>query len=244
MFAIAVAGASLATATLSGIFGMGGGMILMGLLAMTLPIAAAMILHGITQLGANGYRALLLWRHVRWAIVGQVAAGGIAAVALFTWLQLAADRAVVLIALGAMPLALLALPPSLALSIERRSQALGCGLLFTAGQLLAGASGPILDAFFLRGRLDRFEVVATKSAIAVFGHLAKLLYWAALLETAEDVWLSPWVYAAAIAAALAGTRLGRAILERVSERQFRRGTVLLIATIAGIYLSRGALELL
>ena len=243
MLTVAIGGAALATAILSGIFGMGGGMILMGIFAMTLPVAAAMILHGITQLGANGYRALLLGRHVRWAIVARVAAGGVVALALFTWLQIAADRAVVLIALGAVPLAVLAMPRSLALSIERPGQAVGCGVLFTGVQLIAGASGPILDAFFLRGRLDRFEIVATKAAIAVFGHIAKLLYWAVLLESAGGAGLPPWIYAAAIAGALAGTRIGRAVLERVSERQFQRGSVMLIAAIAAIYLMRGALEL-
>lgn len=243
MLTLGIGAAALATATLSGIFGMGGGMILMGILAMSLPIAAAMILHAVTQLGANGYRALLLARHIRWAIAARVGGGGLAAVALFWWLQLAADRAVVLVALGALPLAVLALP-RMSLSIERPRQAFACGALFTGVQLIAGASGPILDAFFLRGRLGRFEIVATKAAIAVFGHLAKLVYWALLLESAGDPLLAPWVYLAAIAGALAGTRVGRAVLERISEHQFRRGSILLIAVICGIFLSRGVLELM
>ncbi|MBT7279818.1 MAG: sulfite exporter TauE/SafE family protein, partial [Rhodobiaceae bacterium] len=42
--------ASLGTAFLSSIFGMLGGLILMGLLASLLPIGAAMVLHGLIQL--------------------------------------------------------------------------------------------------------------------------------------------------------------------------------------------------
>lgn len=244
MLALGIGAAACATAILSGIFGMGGGMILMGVLAMTLPVAAAMILHGVTQLGANGYRAFLLRRHIRWPVVGQVAGGGLIALALFTWLQVAADRATVLIALGAVPLVVLALPRETGLTIERPGQAVGCGLLFTAVQLIAGASGPILDAFFLRGRLDRYTIVATKASIAVFGHIAKLLYWAVLLDTAGAAGLAPWVYVAAVAGAFAGTRIGRAVLDRVSERQFRRGSIALIGAIAAIYLARGALDLL
>lgn len=244
MLALGIGAAACATAVLSGIFGMGGGMILMGIFAMTLPVATAMILHGVTQLGANGYRAWLLRRHVRWATVAQVAAGGLAALALFTWLQVAADRATVLLALGSVPLLVLALPRDLPLTIERPGQAIACGLLFVAVQLIAGASGPILDAFFLRGRFDRFTIVATKASIAVFGHIAKLLYWAVLLETARDHALPAWVYAAAVAGAFAGTRVGRAVLDRLSEAQFRRGSVTLIAAIAAVYLGRGLLELL
>ena len=243
MVAALIALAACATATLSGIFGMGGGMILMGIFAMTLPVAAAMILHAITQLGANGYRALLLREHVRWRIVGRVAAGGIAALALFTWLQLEADRATVLVVLGGVPLAVLALPRDIPITIEQPRQAAGCGFLFTGVQLVAGASGPILDAFFLRGNLDRFAIVATKATVAVFGHIAKLLYWTLLLSSADSGLLPVWVYAAAIAGALAGTRIGRAVLDRVSERQFRAGSVFLIVAIAIVYMTRGLVEL-
>lgn len=241
---LAIGAAACATAVLSGIFGMGGGMILMGIFAMTLPVATAMILHAVTQLGANGYRAWLLRRHVRWAIAARVAGGGLAALALFTWLQVAADRATVLLALGSVPLLVLAMPRDLPLTVERPRQAAACGFLFTAVQLVAGASGPILDAFFLRGRLDRYEIVATKASIAVFGHLAKLLYWGALLDVAVGAWLPAWVYVAAVAGAFAGTRIGRAVLDRLSEAQFRRGSISLIAIIAAIYLGRGVLELI
>ena len=49
--------ATLATAFLSSIFGMLGGLILMGVLANLLPVSAAMVLHGLIQLTSNGYRA-------------------------------------------------------------------------------------------------------------------------------------------------------------------------------------------
>lgn len=48
-----------ATALLSGIFGMAGGLVLMGALALLLPISAAFVTHGIIQTIANGWRAIL-----------------------------------------------------------------------------------------------------------------------------------------------------------------------------------------
>jgi uncharacterized membrane protein YfcA len=48
-----------ATAFLSGIFGMAGGMILMGVLLALLSVPEAMALHGLTQMVANGWRGLL-----------------------------------------------------------------------------------------------------------------------------------------------------------------------------------------
>ena len=55
-----------ATALISGMFGMGGGMILMGVLLALLPLSQAMVLHGSVQLTSNGSRAWLLRRHIRW----------------------------------------------------------------------------------------------------------------------------------------------------------------------------------
>ena len=45
-----------ATSFLSGIFGMAGGMILIGVLLALLPLPEAMVLHGVTQMASNGWR--------------------------------------------------------------------------------------------------------------------------------------------------------------------------------------------
>ena len=58
------------TSFLSGIFGMAGGMILIGILLALMPVPDAMMLHGVTQMASNGWRGLLWWRHVRWSAVG------------------------------------------------------------------------------------------------------------------------------------------------------------------------------
>src|SRR4051812_50194288 len=50
-----------ATAFLSGLFGMAGGMILIGVLLMLMPLPTAMGLHAITQMASNGWGAFL-WR--------------------------------------------------------------------------------------------------------------------------------------------------------------------------------------
>jgi len=231
----------LATATLSGIFGMGGGMVLMGVLALTLPLRAAMIAHGVIQLGANSYRALLFRRSIRWRIVGSVAGGATAALATLVWLQFELDLSSVFIVLGTLPLVTIALPKRVRLTVESWPQALLCGYLFSALQLVAGASGPILDAFFLRGRLTRFEIVATKATIGSLGHIFKLLYWGFLLRSAMAETI-PWpLIVIAVPLAFTGTRLGKRVLARLSERNFQRFSRLLIAVIATVYLSRGLL---
>ena len=68
MSAILIASLALvmvATAFLSGIFGMAGGLVLIGVLLALLPVPEAMALHAVTQMASNGWRGLLWWRHIR-----------------------------------------------------------------------------------------------------------------------------------------------------------------------------------
>src|SRR5258706_7427798 len=54
-----------ATAFLSGLFGMAGGLILIGVLLTILPLPSAMVLHAITQMASNGWRAFLWRSHIQ-----------------------------------------------------------------------------------------------------------------------------------------------------------------------------------
>ena len=58
----------LVTAFISGIFGMAGGLILMGVLAAMLPVATAMVVHGAVQMVSNGYRAFLWRQYIHWRV--------------------------------------------------------------------------------------------------------------------------------------------------------------------------------
>src|SRR6195256_6410061 len=54
------------TALLSGIFGMAGGLILVGVLLVVMPLPQAMVLHAVTQMASNGWRALLWREDIGW----------------------------------------------------------------------------------------------------------------------------------------------------------------------------------
>ena len=109
LLAAAILGiSSLVTSFISGILGMAGGMILMGILLALLPLPAAMMMHGITQLASNAWRALLWrdkvdWRIFRGYLYGAVAMGAVFAVAKFV-----VSKPVALIAMGLTPFAALA----------------------------------------------------------------------------------------------------------------------------------------
>src|SRR6185436_13594595 len=91
------------TSFLSGIFGMAGGMILVGVLLAMLPLPEAMMLHGVTQMASNGWRGLLWFRHVRWGAIGAYLAGCAAALLLWSLWRYVPSKAVALLLLGGAP---------------------------------------------------------------------------------------------------------------------------------------------
>ena len=72
------------TAFLSGIFGMAGGLILIGVLLVIFPLPTAMVLHAITQMASNGWRATLWWRHIEWKTIAFNVAGSLVSVGLWS----------------------------------------------------------------------------------------------------------------------------------------------------------------
>lgn len=231
---------SLVTALLSGIFGMAGGMLLMGVYASLLPVPTAMVMHGGTQLISNLARAGLLWRNVYWAGFGRYVVGALTALLVFSRLHYVPDPLVVFLGLGLTPFLAAFLPPRL-VDFERPNAALVVGFQVASVQLLAGAAGPLLDVAFLDTRLTRRQVVATKAVTQVFSHALKLAYFVPALQ-GEGV--NPLLALCVLGATLAGTRLGTYLLDRMSDAAFRRYSRQLIYAIGGAYLCKAGLTLL
>ena len=65
----ALAAVAVVTSFISGVFGMAGGMLLIGFLLVLLPVPVAMVFHGVIQIAANGWRAWLWRHHINWGVV-------------------------------------------------------------------------------------------------------------------------------------------------------------------------------
>ena len=79
--------ASLVTSLISAAFGIGGGFTLIALLALLLPPAALIPVHGIVQLGSNAGRVGIMLKQVVWRpvmpfVIGTVTGAGLGAVVL------------------------------------------------------------------------------------------------------------------------------------------------------------------
>ncbi len=238
----ALAVCALVTSFISGILGMAGGMMLMGVLLALLPLPAAMMLHGITQLASNAWRALLWRKEVDWRVFRGYALGAVLATIVFAVVKLVVSKPVALIAMGLTPFIALALPEKLHLNVERRGHPFGCGMICSALSLTAGVSGPILDVFFVRSKMSRHGVVATKAATQSLSHILKILYFGAFLAV-EGGNVHPALAAVMVILALIGTSLSRRVLERMNDVSFRFWTRWTVMTLGVFYLASGVLLL-
>ncbi|MEO8383750.1 MAG: sulfite exporter TauE/SafE family protein, partial [Betaproteobacteria bacterium] len=107
----------LITSFISGILGMAGGMILMGVLLALLSLPAAMMLHGITQMASNGWRAWLWRTNVKWRVFRGYAYGAFLAVGLFALVELVVSKPVAYVLLGITPFVSFVLPKRLTLNV-------------------------------------------------------------------------------------------------------------------------------
>lgn len=225
------------TSTISGIFGMAGGLILLGILLLLLPVGTAIAVQGAIQLIANGSRAWFSRSYIDWRVLGIMTAGLLAVGAVLFVVRYTPDLATVCITIGLLPI-LLWIPQSwLSLDASKPLHAFICGVLGGGINLAVGVAGPTIDMFFIRTPMDRRTIIATKAAAQVVNHTGKIVfYWhATTMLTAFD-----WgIVALAAPFAVLGTSAGHWVLQRLTDANFKSWTRLIVTAIGIYYLIRG-----
>ena len=218
-----VAGAFVTTA-----FGAGGGVLLLGVLPIFLPVTAVIPVHGVLQAGSNGLRTGLLIRHIRWSLLLAFTAGGMVGTAIGAGLFVRLPEAWLELALGAFILWTCWGPRP---GLRRRSLAvLGAGGAVTGAlTLFVGATGPFVAALLSALRLERHVHMATFSACMLLQHALKIVAFG-LMGFAFAPWL-PFI-AAMFGAAFVGTWLGRLALGRMGDERFHRVLAVLLTLLA------------
>ncbi len=209
------------TAVLSGVLGMAGGIILLAVLLLYLPPLVAIPLHGVIQLVSNGSRTVAQRQHARFDWIVWYALPLIPAGLLGLSVAKALPETVLTGAIGAVVLIATWLPRSRGSgeTVARRPWLRFLALGSCAGflNLVVGATGVLVDPFFLRLGLSRQALVGTKAACQALGHLAKVgLFGATGFAFAEHAPL----LALGSACAIGGTWLGSRLLDKLSEASF------------------------
>src|SRR5437016_6674186 len=124
-----IAATVIAASFVSGVFGMAGGMILLGVLLAYFDVATGMILFSIIQIFANGWRAWQWRQYVLWPIFGWYVIGAALAFSVLFAASFVPNKAMVYLTLGLMPFAVEILPVRMRPNIEWRGVPFITGVL-------------------------------------------------------------------------------------------------------------------
>lgn len=229
--------AVLSTSMLSGIFGMVGGMILLWLLLLLMPVTAAIAVQGVLQLVANLSRAWFARAWIDLAILRNTTAGVLGAVALLLLVDYTPSILVVSIAVGLLPVFCYLPRRWLVLDATRPHHAMICGFLGGGLNVSVGVAGPIVDIFFARTSMDRRAVIGTKATLQLLSHVAKIVFYAASLSGLSTAEIT--AIGLAMPFSVLGSVLGHTILVRMTDDGFRRGTIALVTGVGLFYLAQG-----
>jgi uncharacterized membrane protein YfcA len=225
-----------ATSFVSGVFGVAGGLILMGGLVFLLPVSQAMIVHGVAQVVSNASRVFFWRRHLEIAVLAKFTATSVACLLLFSLVRYVPSKTMVLFILGVSTVILFFVPDRWAPSIMQPGVAYLTGIAGTALMLMAGVSGPFLDQFFVRSGLDRRVTIATKAAMQCVSHLVKIAYFGGVASWGLD---PEWWALAALApvAAVAGASAATPVLARMTDKTFYWWTRRIVLVLGCYYIA-------
>ncbi|WP_323771766.1 sulfite exporter TauE/SafE family protein [Antarctobacter sp.] len=211
-------------------FGIGGGGILLAVMATLVPPAALIPTHGVIQIGSNLGRALLTFAHVYWpalpafaigSVVGAAAGGAIVVSLPPAWVQIGVGGFVIWSVLSKPPKGL-------------RDWPLLVGAISSFLTMFFGATGLFVATYTKSHKLPRHSHVATHAALMTVQHGVKTIAFG-LLGFAFAQW---WAFIIAmICAGFIGTLAGKLMLNRIDDRRFRLAldTILILLSVRLIY---------
>jgi uncharacterized membrane protein YfcA len=217
-----LAAVAFVTSALTGVLGLGGGIVLLGVMLLWLDPLVAIPLHAGIQIVANASRTLIQREHVAWPLLSRYAVPLVPMGVIGLICAQALPSAALALAIGAFVLVATWSPRWLLLGFDP-ARLSAHGRFWLMGSLIGflnpavGATGPLQGPFFLDLGLSRQGVVGTFAACQTVGHLVKLL----LFGAAGFAFLPHLVPLLALGlVVIAGTWFGSQLLERVDERAF------------------------
>jgi uncharacterized protein len=227
--------ASFFTSALTAAFGLGGGVALLALMGVFLPVASLIPVHGVVQLGSNSGRAWVLRNEIVWSALVPFLGGAIVGALAGTFIVIQLPDAPMKIALGLFILFVIWIKLPHFDALGRHATAIA-GIAVAFLSMLFGASGPLMAAFFERAFSDRKKMVATSGAAMITVHGLKTIVFAA-----AGFAFAPFaaLIVAMIASGYLGTKLGAKMLAAMPERLFRVGLRALITVMALDLIRRG-----
>ena len=229
----ALCGISFVGSLIAAALGLGGGLLVLATMTLFLSPTVLIPIHGIVQIGSNGFRAVLLRREILYRIapafiIGTLIGsyiGGQTVFALETWILQLILGLFVLYATWA---------PKFRSSDPGPAQFFGCGMFGGFATMFIGGSGPLVAPFVNAACPTRQQVVGTHATLMTFQHLFKVIVFGAL-----GFAFGPYIplLVGLLLFGAVGTYAGRTVLDRLPEKVFRIGlqTVLTLLALRLLY---------
>jgi len=235
---VIVAAVAFASAVLSAVAGLGGGLVLLAVVAQFHPPAVAIPIQGSAYLVATSTRSLLLRRDIDWGVVWRTGILQLPASVVGVAIATAAPDDLMRIAMAIFIVVVTWRPRLLGGSrTVPRNAMIGVGVVAGIINAAIGSSGPFTAPFYRAILATHRAFVATAAATSVIGHTAKLIAYAAngfhFGDHLATIVLS-------MAGVLAGTLLGARVLRQLPEERLAQ-LVRVVLTVLAIRLAGQAL---
>jgi uncharacterized protein len=232
--------ASCFTSAITAAFGIGGGIAMLALMGLFVPVASLIPVHGAVQLGSNTGRAWHQRAFVRMDIAKPFIAGSVVGAIFGVFLVVQLPDALLKLVLGGF---IIALTWAKIPGIDRLGKA-GLAVASIALALLSmlvGATGPLVAVLFSRFlENDRKALIATSAVAMTTQHLLKIVVFG-IAGFAFWEWVP--LVAAMILSGFIGTVYGTSVLEHMPEETFRKWFRIGITVLALDLLRRGVMAL-
>lgn len=231
--------ANLVTSALTGITGVGGGMILIALMPLFVPAVAIVPVHGVTQFVSNGTRAWFGRGEIDYRYFGQFVAGSLAGLLVFGTLIRFVQLDLIPLFIGVYIL-LITWSDSFNRAIRRFESFFLVGFIQTGLGVFVGTPGPINIAVLNKHYEDNHVVVSTGALFMTVVHFAKILVYIVMGFAFADYWQ---LLVMMVVMATLGSWLGTTLRHRIKLDWLKKAlpwilTILAVQLIAKIVLQK------
>lgn len=230
------------TSALSGVAGLGGGTILIGVFfALGLTPVEAVPLFAAVQLVSNTSRTIAYVQHVEWRAAGWFLLAALPATFLLAPYAANVDANLIRLLLAGLILASLAPTANGAAPLPPRPSFVLAGLLNGSLGMFVGATGLFVGRLFLRPEWRKQTTIATLALTQVLGHGLRVLAYGMV---GFSVFARPELLLPLCLAVIAGTWVGQRLNARLSQARFERmfRAILVILSVKLIFDAARGLE--
>ena len=211
-----IVGGSFLAALCNAAFSAGGAMIVLAATSTVLPAAAIVPIHSTLLIGSTTTRAVLFRRHVDWKIAWPFLVGSVVAVAIGARIYVELPDRVIATAIGIIMLVAIWLP-AVSWRPKLRHPWAVVGFIHSLFSTLF-AYGALFHAVILHTGLNRRQIVGTMAVCLTGMSVFKITGYAI---NGFDYTHFVQIILFSIAAAMAGTWVGKLVIDRISETAFR-----------------------